>query len=333
MRNAVQKLLYAFALCAMLAMVLSGLVLWKPVQFHELGLIMGQYEGARYVHFFGMVGIVLFLIVHIALTLLVPKVLLPMITGRAPPPRLRTKRPEQHHDARNLERRLREGGLGKNDVVNLERRLFLRHGLSFGALTMLSGCDVVTNTGPVDAFLRAISRFNDGVQASLFNPHRLAPTFPESMVAPEFRFNAQYGIDKIPVLNPATWRLQPSGLVSDKRAWTLDQLQALPQRADVTRHVCVEGWSMIGKWGGVPLRTFLERVGADPTAPATSASTATTRSATRPASTWPRRCMRRPSCASPMPASRSSRGSARRCASRFRPSWGSSSRNLSRRSE
>jgi thiosulfate reductase cytochrome b subunit len=83
-RNAVQKLLYAFALCAMLAMVLSGLVLWKPVQFHQLGLIMGQYEGARYVHFFGMVGIVLFLVVHIALTLLVPKVLLPMITGRAP---------------------------------------------------------------------------------------------------------------------------------------------------------------------------------------------------------------------------------------------------------
>jgi len=64
-----------------------------------------------------------------------------------------------------IERRLRDGGLGKGDVVNLERRLFLRHGLSFGALTMLSGCDVVTNTGPVDAFLRAISRFNDGVQA------------------------------------------------------------------------------------------------------------------------------------------------------------------------
>lgn len=83
-RNAVQKLLYAVALAALLMMVLSGLVLWKPVQFHELGLLMGQYEGARYVHFLGMVGIVLFLIVHIALTLLVPKVLLPMITGRPP---------------------------------------------------------------------------------------------------------------------------------------------------------------------------------------------------------------------------------------------------------
>jgi thiosulfate reductase cytochrome b subunit len=93
MRNAVQKLLYAFALIAMLAMVLSGLVLWKPVQFHTLGLLMGQYEGARYLHFFGMVGIVLFLLVHVALTLLVPKVLPPMITGRALKPEASMRAP------------------------------------------------------------------------------------------------------------------------------------------------------------------------------------------------------------------------------------------------
>lgn len=90
-RNAVQKLLYAFALAVMLLMVLSGLVLWKPVQFHTLGLLMGQYEGARYVHFFGMAGSVLFLIVHIALTLLVPKVLPPMITGRGEPEPMATR--------------------------------------------------------------------------------------------------------------------------------------------------------------------------------------------------------------------------------------------------
>ena len=162
-----------------------------------------------------------------------------------------------------IERRLRDGGLSRGEVANLERRLFLRNGLSLGALTLLTGCDVVTNTGPVDRVLRMISGFNDGVQALLFSPNRLAPTFPESMVPAQFRFNAQYGIDKIPMLNPATWRLQPSGLVADKQPWTLDRLQALPQRTDVTRHVCVEGWSMIGQWGGVPLRTFLEQVGAD----------------------------------------------------------------------
>lgn len=106
----------------------------------------------------------------------------------------------------SLEGRLRDGGLDKGDIANLERRLFLRSGLSLGALTLLSGCDIVTNTGPVDRFLRMISSFNDGVQAALFNPRRLAPTFPESMVAPKFRFNAQYGIEGVPILNPATWR-------------------------------------------------------------------------------------------------------------------------------
>lgn len=166
----------------------------------------------------------------------------------------------------DLERRLRDGGLSKGDVVNLNRRLFLRTGLSLGAATMLAGCDRVTNTSLVDRFLRMIGSFNDSAQAALFSPNRLAPTYPESMVAPEFRFNAQYGIDRIPVLNPSTWRLQVSGLVADKSAWTLDQLRALPQRSDVTRHVCVEGWSMIGQWGGVPLRTFLEKVGADTSA-------------------------------------------------------------------
>jgi thiosulfate reductase cytochrome b subunit len=83
-RNAVQKLLYTFAVLAMILMVWSGLVLWKPVQFEEIGVPLGNYEGARYVHFFGMAGIVLFILVHVALTLLVPKVLQPMITGRAP---------------------------------------------------------------------------------------------------------------------------------------------------------------------------------------------------------------------------------------------------------
>ena len=169
-------------------------------------------------------------------------------------------------ESAGLERRLRDSGLGKGDIVNLERRLFLRTGLSLGALTLLSGCDVVTNTRPMDRFLRMISSFNDGVQGLLFDPGRLARTFPESMVPAQFRFNAQYGFDRVPVLNPATWRLQPSGMVADKRSWTLEQLQALPQRADVTRHVCVEGWSMIGKWGGPTLRSFLQRVGADLTA-------------------------------------------------------------------
>ncbi|MEA2903284.1 MAG: hypothetical protein QOI12_671 [Alphaproteobacteria bacterium] len=161
-----------------------------------------------------------------------------------------------------IEKKLRDGGLSKVDVADLKRRVFLRNGLSLTALTLLGGCDV-TDSGPVDGFLRMIGRLNDGVQSALFRGNKLARTFPESMVPKEFRFNAQYGADAIPILNPATWRLELSGLIGDKRPWTLDQLQAMPQTSYVARHVCVEGWSMIGKWGGVPLRALLDKVGAD----------------------------------------------------------------------
>ena len=162
----------------------------------------------------------------------------------------------------HIEARLRDGGLSKSDVVNLKRRVFLKRGLSLSALTLLSGCDI-TDTGPVDGFLRMIGLINNSVQGTLFRSHKLARTFPESMAAKEFRFNAQYGVDQVPMINPATWRLEPAGMVSDKTPWTLAQLQGMPQTSYVARHVCVEGWSMIGHWGGVPLRAFLEKVGAD----------------------------------------------------------------------
>jgi DMSO/TMAO reductase YedYZ molybdopterin-dependent catalytic subunit len=162
----------------------------------------------------------------------------------------------------SIETRLRDAGLSSRDVVDLRRRVFMQRGLSLSALTLLTGCDI-TDTRPVDGFLRMISRINDGVQAALFRPHKLARTFPESMVPKEFRFNAQYGADRVPIINPQTWRLELSGLISDKRSWSLEQLRSMPQTSYVARHVCVEGWSMIGQWGGVPLKTLFERVGAD----------------------------------------------------------------------
>jgi DMSO/TMAO reductase YedYZ molybdopterin-dependent catalytic subunit len=147
----------------------------------------------------------------------------------------------------------------------IERRLFLRQGLSLGALTLLAGCDF-TNQDAVQRVLKAISRWNDRAQALLFNPNRLAPTYPESAVVRDFRFNAYYGEDQSPKIDGSRYRLELSGMIGDKRPWTLDQLYALPQTSQITRHVCVEGWSMVGKWSGAPLKTFLERVGADLTA-------------------------------------------------------------------
>ena len=147
------------------------------------------------------------------------------------------------------------------ELKSLERRGLIRRGLSLGALSLLTGCDLGTHTG-IDAALWAMMRFNDRVQALLFNPNRLATTYAPSAITQPFRFNAFYEDWQVrPV--PTGWQLAVSGRVQDKSPWTLEKLRALPQEGQITRHICIEGWSQIGQWSGVPLRAFLERVGAD----------------------------------------------------------------------
>jgi thiosulfate reductase cytochrome b subunit len=80
--NYVQKLLYAGIIAVGIVIVLSGLSIWKPVQLQYLTALFGGYDVARYVHFVCMSLICLFLIVHVALALLVPKSLRAMIIGR-----------------------------------------------------------------------------------------------------------------------------------------------------------------------------------------------------------------------------------------------------------
>ena len=150
----------------------------------------------------------------------------------------------------------------KPNVASIERRLFLRQTLSLGALTLLTGWDISDNDA-VQSVLGLMSRWNDRAQAFLFSDQRLAPTFAESEVVHDFRYNAFFPAADAPKLSAADYRLELSGLIGDKRPWTVEQLHALPQESQITRHVCIEGWSMIGKWSGPRLGDFLQRVGAD----------------------------------------------------------------------
>jgi thiosulfate reductase cytochrome b subunit len=79
--NAVQKLLYIGVICAGIIMVISGLAIWKPIQFSELLELFGGFQNARLLHFLCMSAIVGFIVVHIALALLVPRTLVSMVTG------------------------------------------------------------------------------------------------------------------------------------------------------------------------------------------------------------------------------------------------------------
>jgi DMSO/TMAO reductase YedYZ molybdopterin-dependent catalytic subunit len=150
-------------------------------------------------------------------------------------------------------------------VANLERRLFLKRGLSLGALSLLTGCNI-TDQESVQRVLMAMSRWNDGAQQWLFSSQRLAPEFPESRITRPFPFNAFYSEDEVVEVDGSAYQLELAGMIRERKPWTLPELYALPQVSQVTRHICVEGWSAIGKWSGVRFSDFLARVGADTTA-------------------------------------------------------------------
>lgn len=145
------------------------------------------------------------------------------------------------------------------------RRLFLQRSLTLGGLSLLTGCSIVDEDSAERALMR-VSRFNDKVQGWLFNPAQLAPTYPESMITRPFPFNAYYSEDEIRHVDADSFRLEVTGMVADRHAWSLAELRAMPQTDQITRHICVEGWSAIGKWGGITFSNFLSRVGADTSA-------------------------------------------------------------------
>ncbi len=147
-------------------------------------------------------------------------------------------------------------------VKDINRRNVLRGTLTLGALSFLSGCNL-SDRDSVQSVLRSISGFNDRVQALLFDPHKLAPTYSVSQVVKPPRFNAYYDIEKVKPIDVSTWKLEFAGRVQDKRPWSIDQIYALPEQEVIIKHICVEGWDYIGQWSGPNLKQFLTRVGAD----------------------------------------------------------------------
>lgn len=147
-------------------------------------------------------------------------------------------------------------------MPDMARRRFIAGGASLGALTMLTGCDV-TDSFSADTMLANISKFNDAVQAAMFNPNALAPTYKESDIKRPFPFNAYFDEDDAPRIDGEKWYMETSGLVETKKRFTLAEFKAMPQQKQITRHICVEGWSAIGSWTGVRLSDFLKLIGAD----------------------------------------------------------------------
>lgn len=144
------------------------------------------------------------------------------------------------------------------------RREFLIGTAAAGASAMLAGCG--WRGGPFEDGLVRFSSFNDWVSARLLSEAG-AREYPVTRRTPERQFPAYYVSEVMPVLaDPAAWRLEVKGLVRKPAILTLEEVMALPRLTYTVKHHCVEGWSAIATWSGVPFRALADRVEPLPTA-------------------------------------------------------------------
>ena len=151
------------------------------------------------------------------------------------------------------------------DPILTRRGLLTGLGLTTGGL-MLSGCDALNGSERFRSLLTGAQSLTYGSQRALTDRAALAREYPLAARSPIFRANGTQAIDTPDYARHvaggfADWRLVVDGLVARPAAYGLDQLRAMPQRVQTTRHDCVEGWSAIGQWTGVPLRLLLDQAG------------------------------------------------------------------------
>lgn len=138
-----------------------------------------------------------------------------------------------------------------------------RRTLVLGAAAALAGCDRLAKNEAVREVLFSAENFHKWAQRSLMARDALAQEFRPDQISPFFRPNGTANPDT-PAYKAlwrngfADWRLEVGGLVERPLSLSLAQLHSLPHREQITRHDCVEGWSAIGRWRGVPLKLILD---------------------------------------------------------------------------
>lgn len=130
---------------------------------------------------------------------------------------------------------------------------------------VLAGCDKLSGSPTVQKILSGAEQLNlTGQRLVLTTSQPLAREYPASEISRDFKANGTVQPDsdeyRRMVLTEFTdWRLKIDGLVRKPASWSLDELRTMPSRTQITRHDCVEGWSAIGQWTGVPLSYLLQQ--------------------------------------------------------------------------
>lgn len=150
--------------------------------------------------------------------------------------------------------------------MTLITRRTLVTGGALGAGLLLSGCDKLAQQPGFRRILFSGEKINMGLQRALMDRNALAPEFSAEQMSPVFRTNGNSNpntadYNRHVAENFANWRLEVGGLVDRPLRLSLSDIGAFPQRAQITRHDCVEGWSAIGKWQGPMLGNVLKAAG------------------------------------------------------------------------
>ncbi len=149
--------------------------------------------------------------------------------------------------------------------------ILTRRNMIVGASALLAGCDRLAQNDQFRSILFKGSDMHRGLQRALTSRGALAPQYRPDQMSPVFRSNGTHNPDT-PDYNAyaakhfADWRLEVGGLVTRPLSLTLGDLRSMPNRAQITRHDCVEGWSAIGKWQGPQLGNILKIAGVRDTA-------------------------------------------------------------------
>jgi DMSO/TMAO reductase YedYZ molybdopterin-dependent catalytic subunit len=135
-----------------------------------------------------------------------------------------------------------------------------------GAGTLLAGCDGLNSSTGFRRILRSSEGLTMGAQRLISSREAMAREFGAADMSPVFRSNGTANpntpdYNRLAAGGFADWRLAVDGLVQRPLALSLDQIRRMPRRTQITRHDCVEGWSAIGKWTGVPLSLVLDQAG------------------------------------------------------------------------
>ena len=157
------------------------------------------------------------------------------------------------------------------DASIISRRGLLTGGAALTGTLLLGGCNGPSRSPTVQKILSSAESLTQWTQRLLLPDNALAPEYSKADISPHFKANG--------TTNPNTpdyvalarndfkdWRLKVGGLVDKPLSLSLDELRAMPSRTQITAHACVEGWTCIGEWTGVPLKHVLDMAGLKPNA-------------------------------------------------------------------